>query len=531
MSSNSSFQKHVPLADSDRSSIPAHATPLTPHPQADEEIIDVTIRLRATNPFTEQEIDAHAISGQPPIAEDILRARYDASAEDMDLIRRFADAYNLTIDESRTSAQERKVVVQGTVAAISKAFKTQLHHYEQQGHCFRARTGPLSIPGELEQCVTGVFGIDNRTQAHIYAVQAATSAVVKPLSVPQIAQLYEFPTQVNGTGQTVAIIELGGGYQTSDLQAYFKSINVPMPQVISVSVDGAKNTPGQDADAEVVLDIEIVGAVAPGSRIVVYFAPNTDAGFLNAITAAINDKTYNPSIISISWGAPEAAWTSQALNQLNQAFQEATLHNISVFVASGDTGAADSGPGLVNVDFPSSSPYVSGCGGTRLEEAQGKISSEVVWNDGWTSATGGGVSSVFARPSWQKNITVPPFGFIGIGKGNTTGRGVPDIAGNADPQTGYKIYLNGSNATVGGTSAVAPLWAGLTALYNQSLQRSIGYLNPVIYQSVNQSQSFRDIISGNNNGYPAEPGWDPCTGLGSPRGQGLLDNLRTHLSS
>jgi kumamolisin len=264
------------------------------------------------------------------------------------------------------------------------------------------------------------------------------------------------------------------------------------------------------------LDIEVSGAVAPGAKIVVYFAPNTDQGFIDAVGAAVHDTTNNPSVISISWGGPESSWTAQALQALDAACQSAAALGITITVASGDNGSTDGGTGN-NVDFPASSPHVLACCGTKLMGSGSSISSEVVWNEqaSGEGAGGGGVSNVFPLPSWQANANVPA---PSVSAG---GRGVPDVAGDADPVTGYQIRVDGQNMVIGGTSAVAPLWAGLIALNNQQNGRSAGFIQPQIYAAKGAS-AFNDIVSGNNGAFSAGPGWDACTGLGSPIGTKLI---------
>ena len=301
---------------------------------------------------------------------------------------------------------------------------------------------------------------------------------------------------------------------------------------MAVSVDGGQNQPTGDTggpDTEVGLDIEVVGAIAPGADIAVYFAPNTDAGFLDAINQAVNDKVNKPSVLSISWGGPESTWTAQSLQSFNSALQAAAAVGVTVCVACGDNGSTDGvTDGLDHVDFPASSPYALACGGTTLELSGTSISSEVVWNDLSSNegATGGGISATFPLPSYQANAKVPP----SDNPGNFVGRGVPDVAGDADPNTGYNVQVDGSNFAVGGTSAVAPLWAGLIALLNQSLGKSVGYLNPTLYQN-GENGSFRDITSGNNGDYKAGTGWDACSGWGSPNGAVLLKSLSATTAS
>jgi Lipase (class 3) len=282
-----------------------------------------------------------------------------------------------------------------------------------------------------------------------------------------------------------------------------------------VSVDNGKNSPTGDPngpDGEVMLDIEVVGSIASGANIVVYFAPNTDAGFLDAVTTAIHDATNKPSVLSISWGGPESNWTGQAMSAMDSAFQAAAAMGITVCVASGDNGSSDGDTdGSAHVDFPASSPYALACGGTRLNASLSAVESETVWNDGPAGgASGGGVSGFFVTPVWQAGAAVKRGlnASLPLAK-----RGVPDVAGNADPATGYAVRVDGTDTVIGGTSAVAPLWAALVARVNQSSGSPVGLVSPRLYP---RAASLNDVTQGNNGDFTASQGWDACTGLGSP---------------
>ncbi len=318
------------------------------------------------------------------------------------------------------------------------------------------------------------------------------------------------------------MIELGGGYRPRDIAHYFKSLGITTPSVSAISVDGGQNSPtgdGNGPDGEVMLDIEVAGSIAPQSKIAVYFTPNTDQGFYDAISAALHDTTNNPSVISISWGGPESTWSQQSLTEYNTLLEDATTLGVSVCIAAGDNGSTDGvTDGLQHVDFPASSPYALACGGTKLAASNGKISSEVVWNETANNegATGGGISAIFPKPDYQANANVQP----SVNPGHFVGRGVPDVAGDADPETGYDVYVDGKATVIGGTSAVAPLWAGLIARINQLVGKSVGFLNSALYTQA-ASGCFNDITSGNNGAYSAASGWDPCTGLGSPIGEAV----------
>jgi kumamolisin len=296
-----------------------------------------------------------------------------------------------------------------------------------------------------------------------------------------------------------------------------------------VGVDGAQNQPGGDpngADGEVALDIEVVGGLAPAASIVVYFAPNTDAGFVDAVAQAAHASP-TPDAISISWGQSEDQWTAQARQAMDDAFADAVALGVTVTVAAGDDGSADrQADGKPHVDFPASSPHVLACGGTRLEvDGSGGVTAETVWNDGsGGGATGGGVSAAFELPDWQQPVDVP------AAAGGRTGRGVPDVAAVADPETGYAVRVDGHDTVIGGTSAVAPLWAALVARLVQATGAPLGLSQTALYADAVKGRSpagFRDITSGENGAYSATAGWDACTGLGVPDGEALLKAVQS----
>jgi kumamolisin len=341
-----------------------------------------------------------------------------------------------------------------------------------------------------------------------------------------VADIYNFPAGTTGTGQTVAVIELGGGFTQSDLDAYFGSLGIATPSITAVSVDGASNNPGDTSGAsvEVNLDIDVIGAAAPGAAQLVYFAPNNgDQGFVDAISDAAQ-ATPAPIAISISWGQSEDSWTAQGRNAMDAAIADAAALGITVCVASGDNGSGDAvNDGQPHADFPASSPHALGCGGTKLiaNPSTGVISSEVVWNETAANegAGGGGVSDHFAVPSFQANAGVP-----------AGGRGVPDVAGNADPVTGYQVFSGGQAQVVGGTSAVAPLWAALVSRLAEATGQRFGLIQTLLYAGVSPGTAvdgFNDITSGNNGAYAAGSGWDACSGLGSPDGTALLNRLKS----
>ena len=518
-------KKQRPLAGSER--VPLEGAreigPTNPN-----EMVDVTIRLRSRagkKPIVKASEFTKPIEKRTILSRKEFEQRHGADPDSIARVASFAREHKLQVKEK--SPARRTVILSGTVAAMNEAFGVELKQYEYPGGRYRGRTGPIHLPAELQKVVEGVFGLDNRPQAkpHFRRRQgrggvraAAVSLSYTPI---QVAALYNFPTGVDGAGECIALIELGGGYNQTDLGNYWSELKLPeTPTVSAVSVGNGSNNPTGDPngpDGEVMLDIEVSGSIAPAAKIVVYFAENTDAGFLNAITTAVHDRTNNPSVVSISWGGPESSWTQQAMTSMDEAFQSAAAMGVTVCVAAGDDGSTDGvNDGLNHVDFPASSPNVLACGGTELIASGNTITSETVWNElaNNEGATGGGISDVFPLPSWQTGAGVP----ASANSNHNVGRGVPDVAGDADPSTGYVTLVDGDSDVIGGTSAVAPLWAGLIALINQSIGKPAGFINPLLYKSASTAADFHDITSGNNGAYSAGPGWDACSGLGSPIG-------------
>jgi kumamolisin len=526
----------VLLAGSERTSLP-DATETAPLNTRERAEITVVLRRRAALP-------AEIVEGPTVLSHAELGGGYGADPADVDLVSRELTSRGLEVTAVHPAT--RRVKVAGSLGDLSSAFGTTLRQVSSPdpvGHgrvTHRYREGALYVPAALAGVVTAVLGLDTRPQAqpHFRTPRDAAAAQGTSYYPNQVAQIYDFPANTTGAGQTIAVIELGGGFTTSDLDAYFGGLNIPVPSITAVGVDGAANNPGDTSGAsvEVNLDIDVIGAAAPGAAQIVYFAPNNgDQGFVDAISAAVGG-TPTPIAISISWGQSEDSWTAQGLSAMNAAISDAAAMGITVCVAAGDNGSSDGvNDGQVHVDFPASSPYALGCGGTKLvaDAATGTVSSEVVWNElaANEGATGGGVSDQFALPSWQGDAGVGPRAASqpAAGSSGAGGRGVPDVTGNGDPVTGYQIYQGGKAQVVGGTSAVAPLWSALIARLAEDTGQRFGLIQPLVYAGVSPGADvpgFRDITSGNNGAYAAGPGWDSCSGLGSPDGTALLNRLQ-----
>lgn len=510
----------VPLPGSDRRPAPgvtAAATPLA----ADEQItVTVVLRRKA-------ELPPELVRGSAAVTPAELAERYGASADDVALVRRAATDAGVQV--SSVDLGSRRVVLAGPAQVLASLFGTSLEQGESPDPtsgrpvAHRHRTGGLSVPAPLAGVVVAVLGLDDRPQSrahHRKPHSPATAASYTPL---ELGTVYRFPEGTTGAGQTLAIVELGGGFGQDDLDTYFSGLGITGPAVTAVSVDGARNEPGADpqgADGEVLLDIEVAGALAPGADVLVYFAPNTDQGFLDAVSLACH-ATPTPTAVSISWGQSEDDWTGQARTAMDAAFADAAALGVTVTVAAGDDGSSDrASDGQLHVDFPAASPHVLACGGTKLSAtaSTGTVHSEVVWNEGsGKGATGGGISDTFDRPDWQTAAGTPD-----------GGRGVPDVAADADPQSGYQVLVDGTDSVIGGTSAVAPLWAALVCRLAEATGGGFGLLASRLYEGVsagNPAEGLRDITVGDNGAYSAGPGWDACTGLGVPDGQALLTRL------
>jgi len=516
-----------------------------PAPSANK--LTVSLLIRRKKPLKA----AHKL-GKERLTRAQYRTNHGADPAAVKLVRTFATEFSLKVEPGTPAPERRIMKLTGSVAAMQKAFGVQLMNKTLNGVTYRVREGSIHLPDELIGNVEAVLGLDNRPQAQphfrVAGEQGGLSAEIaqaggfarphaagsSSFTPVQVGQLYQFPQPSDATGQTIGIIELGGGFRAADISTYFKSLGQKTPTVTAVSVDGGKNSPSNasSADGEVMLDIEVAGAVAPGAKIAVYFAPNTDQGFIDAVGQAVHDTTNKPSVISISWGSAEVNWTGQSMAAFDAACQSAAALGVTITVASGDNGSTDAvTDGQNHVDFPASSPHVLACGGTKLQGSGSTISSEVVWNElaNNEGAGGGGVSNVFPPPSWQSTSNVPAPTTPG------GGRGVPDVAGDADPTTGYQVRVDGQNMVIGGTSAVAPLMAGLIAVANKANGTAAGFLQPAIYSAKGKA-AFNDITSGTNYagtpvGFTARSGWDPCTGLGSPIGTKLIALLSSSAGS
>jgi kumamolisin len=541
-------QGYIPLKGSEHHHPAKHKTL---NPTASHETVTVTMilrrkpggpKMRGLEDFAARQGAANAASTHAKYVSD-----HGADPKELEQVAAFAQSHGLKIVES--SQGRRSVVVNGTVAAINKAFDVTLHDYDSPRGKYRGHEGSVGLPHALADIVEAVSGLDNRqVPARHYAARHRPAVSLdppnaKPLTPPQVAQLYSFPAG-NGAGQTIGIYEMqtqegSAGYTAEDLALTIQAMGGGLmpPTPIDVAVDGVGNA--GVSDGETVLDITVSSAIAQGAKIAVYFTGGTTQNILHTLQRMIHPGSGDPvpTVISISygWGPDDEdvdSFSATEYTQIDQLFQDAANLGITVLVSSGDSGAFIETKGQAQASFPAGDPWVLACGGTTIGNVNGSTFTEFVWNDTWqggSGATGGGVSARYPVPSYQSSVEVPKRNGAG-----TSGRGLPDIAGNASVNSGYPLYLAGqSSGPIGGTSAVAPLYAGLVAVMNGNLGVSVGFINPTLYSL--GAGAFNNVSGppgpANNSfdgttGYPASAGWNASTGLGSVNGTALQNGLK-----
>jgi kumamolisin len=508
---------------------------INPHAQ-----IEVTLKLRRMNKLP-------PLTGRPtaPMTREAFAERYGASADDIDKVVQAFQQFGLKRVDA--NALTRTVRLAGTAAQMENAFQVKLMDYAHDGGHYRGRIGMVQVPVEVKDIVEAVFGLDNRRVMHrrrhpIHTLAAAGKAHLPSswYTPADLAKHYNFPTG-DGSGQTAALLEFGGGYFPADLEKFCHLTNVAMPTVIAVSTDGTATNARDGAEGEVMLDVEVVAGICPKAKIVVYFAEWSEQGWITALDAVMQDKANDPGVVSVSWGSAEDTdiWTDQAMTETNGVFQAAAMLGITVCIAAGDDGSSDAvGDGHAHADFPGSSPFVLSVGGTTIP-VKGGPGPDVTWKEGdglrsdGGGSTGGGVSAIFPRPPWQEAITI-----ASVNPDAIAGRCLPDVAANADWNASpYLLVVDGKMQPNGGTSAATPLWAALITLINAARGpgKRIGYLTPLLYQNTLGGGAIgaagcTDVVTGDNNtatvgGYSATRGYDAVSGWGTPNGTALASAL------
>jgi len=427
------------------------------------------------------------------------------------------------------------LLLTGTITAFEHAFHTELATFQEvgQGAFLAARTG-YQLPASLLTMVEQVFPVQSLVRkesrrptkplpppaaspptadqpvANPPAPAPAAPALPAGYSPQELGKAYQFPAGLLGEGQVIGIVELGGKLNQADLKQFFASSGLRKPRIVEVGTPlGGSNS--AENNGEVALDIQVAGALAPQARLVVYYGTT----LIEALQAIVGDEANQPTVVSISWAGSEYNYSAAEVQALNLLIYQASLLGITLVAASADHGAYNN-LAFPNVSLPSAHPLVLGCGGTIATLADAALASETVWNElGGYVASGGGYSALYAQPHYQQQAVARyPYQ-------RSPMRGVPDVAANASIFGGYRIVLNGQPAAIGGTSGATPFVAALLALVAGKLGYRLGFLNGVLYGFAG-SEAFRPILQGNNQLYAAAPYWNPCTGLGSPVGTGLL---------
>lgn len=471
--------------------------------------------------------------------------QFAPTEEDYENIIAYAKSLGLNI--TGTHSNRTLLHTSGPTRSIETAFNLCLHHYQKpDGRTFYAPNNDPEVPHFIAPMIHGIVGLDNHAvwrtfnqkkqaaEEFLYTNAASNAHPSGPrggYSPNDLVTAYNLNgLPANGSGQIIALFELGG-YQESDINEYTSYFGLPSPKLKNILVRGGS---GSGINPEVTLDIELAIALAPESQIYIYEGPNSDQGVLDTYNRIATDNLARQ--VSTSWGLGENLVSAQYLQAENAIFLQMAAHGQTIYAAAGDSGAYDnyansSSLSLV-VDDPASQPFVTSVGGTRLNvnPISGAYESELVWNDGLgNGAGGGGVSSVWAIPSWQANVSTIT---------SKTHRNVPDVSLNADTYTGYSIYHDGQWVVYGGTSCAAPLWAAFTACVNQELAASqkpvLGFANPALYAigiGSSYTENFHDITSGNNLYYSASSGYDNASGWGSFNGANLFASLTNSISS
>ena len=531
---------------------------LDAHPPSPDELCLAIAIIRSRPPFSRGPQELRRMERQLPWQRHYYNTHeyvelFGSSPDEIARVEEFARSYGLDVVESDPG--RRCIMLSGPLRTYARAFDVEFVRYTHPSGTYRSYHRAVRVPRTLARVIEAVLGFDDRPgfKHHAMSVHLAGE---RPVEAEEVARAYRFPSST-GHGQTIGIIELAGGFHLEDIRAFAAKHNIAAPRVSVVELDGQKNDPARpslvrrfwtafeaaarsgtappgsltgsaDSDNQVewtietTMDIELTMAFAPCARIVVYLAPNTPHGKYHALSTALTDHINSPSIISCSWGSPEEDVTIPGVFAIERLLQSAALRGVTVCFSSGDDGDGSASDGKRRVNFPASSPYALACGGTHLAiRPRGRIH-ETVWNEtmaGKNMASTGGSSRLFRAPRWQRDAHITRISGHG-------GRGIPDVAAKADLAGGYGTIVGGIEIPMGGTSAAAPLWAGLTARINEILGVPVGLLSPLLYTPALRGVTHFVTRGDNGPNFHAAPGWNACTGWGSPKGAKLLRALR-----
>lgn len=547
------------------------------------QVLQVTVVLRPLNPEAHEPVVRlpgwhPAMFAAPDRAE--LEQRYDPGEKAFARVEQFANNHGLrVVGRSRV---RHDVVLEGPTVALEAAFGVALHRFESEAGSYHAHDGPVRIPPDLASAVDGVLGLDS---VPLHTPRAGLAGIAPKYTPGQLAEHYRFPTH-DASALTIGLLQFGGGYHREDLSAFAQRLGLSLPPIRDIEVPGGSGTHGRNAplsademkriaiawrksaslgefakvagqdfngflgSMEVTMDLELAAALGGGASVAVYFAPPGTDGWRRALYEVIGEGypggssvAPRPSVLSVSWSECECAFGAEDLRLIHNALTAVARKGVSIVCSTGDWGSAgDWHPDVAppaNAHFPASSPAVIACGGTTLVERDGSTT-DLAWNGkmlGVTVASGGGMSGFFPRPAFQNSLR--PLSAHGTWLAPSvpaafSGRWLPDVAANAAFESGVHLVVGGQDLAGGGTSAATPLWASLLVRIQAALGHPLAGLNHWLYHQ-GPASGCRDVVSGNNditNGkvasYQAGPGWDPCTGFGTPDGEALLARLREH---
>lgn len=544
---NAHFTSHA--AGSGRWTIRGHLVPavrgrhaLAQPPDTDQALdLSISLSLRNQSGLTQliaAQNNPHSGLYHRYLSTREFQARFSPTQATVNQVTAWLRSQGLVVHS--VAANHLLIDASGSVATVEAAFQTTLASYQVNGRTVYAPTVEPSVPDSLTGLIVDIAGLDdvgiythapiiqNHSRSTRPHVGSGPGGGYTPSELRTAYDMNSLISSADGTGQTVAIFELDG-YSPADVNSYLSFYGLGSAKYSNVLVDGATNTAGPGA-IEAELDMEVVSAIAPGATQKIYIGPNTVQGVNDTYNKIVTDNI--AKVTSTSWGLCEYYSGTNELLALDNIFKQGAAQGQAFFAASGDAGAYDCGDTNLWVDSPASDLYVVGVGGTSLQTGSGgSYTSESVWSNPSDTSRGpmgagggGGISAFWGKPSYQTGPgTINPYS-----NGN---RQVPDVSADADPNTGYSMYCTASASgcpasgwvQVGGTSAAAPLWAGLAADLNQYLAANskpgLGSASVALYGLFNTTQpypAYHDITSGNNLYFPATSGYDQASGIGTP---------------
>jgi kumamolisin len=457
--------------------------------------ITVSLKLRNKDALKERIKTAHANHKSGKIVSDVdMVTNYSPDSNTHNKLLNFLTSNGLTV--TKTYGNHMAIQVSGSASAVEKAFNVSLNNYTDNGTSFYANSTEPQLPSDIASSVESIDGLND------IQLKPSSTSTSFPASPQEMQKAYDatplYANNINGKGINIAVASYYS-FKQSDITTYLNYFNITGTNPVNiVNIDGTPTYNNHAGSDETTLDLESVLSSAPGAQITLYDGANPSSSTeTDTFTRIVDDGTVN--VVTYSWGENESDFSPSEINALDSLFVAGSAKGMTFLVASGDSGSSE-------IDYPATDPYITCVGGTTvaLNNATGLIASETGW-----AGSGGGSSAYFSKPTWQS----------GLGGSTTAYRTIPDVASDADPDSGYMIYSNGRWGEVGGTSVASPEWAGILALADQErIANGLGTLgaaNSELYALAN-SGVYNDITSGSNGSYSCRTGYDMVTGLGTP---------------